>query len=100
MIYTALPIGWALPGPANPAPSPILLAYYDGGASALIVTIFSPLSKTKPSALFYSLSLSSGFLGLIFLYSSVSAKTKFICLSKAMNVPTRVRESWIVTLTL
>jgi hypothetical protein len=100
VIYTALPIGCALPGPAMPAPSPILRVGYEGGASALMVTIFSPLSNTNPSALFCSLSLSSGFLGFIFLYSSVSANTKFICLSNAINVPTNIRESCIVTLTL
>jgi hypothetical protein len=39
-------------------------------------------------------------LGLIFLYSSVSAKTRFMCLSKAIKVPTSMRESYIVTRTL
>lgn len=93
VICTALPIGYALPGAPLAAPSPTLLAGYDGGASALIVTIFSPLNNTNPNALFCSLSLSSGLFGLIFLYSSVSASTKFICLSKAMKVPTNILES-------
>ena len=93
VICTALPIGCALPGPPTAAPSPILLAGYDGGASALIVTMFSPLRRTKPRALFCSRSLSSGFFGLIFLYSSVSARTKFICLSNAIKVPTSILES-------
>lgn len=90
---TALPIGYALPGPALVAPSATLLVDYDGGASALIVTMFSPRNRTKPRALFCSLSLSSGLFGLIFLYSSVSASTKFMCLSKAINVPTNILES-------
>ena len=88
-----LPIGYALPIPPMPADSPTRLPAYAGGASALIVTMLSPLNSTRPSALLISRSFSSGFLGLIFLNSSVSASTQFICLSKAMNVPTNVRES-------
>ena len=95
--YMALPIGLARPGPVPLTPSPTRLAGYAGGASALIVTILSPRSSTNPSALFYSRSFSVGRFGLILRNSSVSASTKFICLSKAMNVPTSMRESWIVT---
>jgi hypothetical protein len=91
--YTALPIGCAFPGPACAAPSATLLYADEGGASALIVTMFSPLNRTNPSALFYSRSFSSGLFGFIFLYSSVSASTRFICLSKAIKVPTSIRES-------
>lgn len=90
----ALPIGFALPGPpATGAPSPTLREGWAGGASALIVTILSPRSSTRPRALFYSRSLSVGFLGLIFLNSSVSARTRFMCLSNAMKVPTSILES-------
>ena len=90
----ALPIGLALPGPpAAGAPSPTLLEGYAGGASADMVTMLSPLSRTKPSALFCSRSLSVVFFGLIFLNSSVSANTKFMCLSKAIKVPTSILES-------
>ncbi len=49
-------IGVSLPTCYFAAPSPTRLAVYAGGASALIVTIFSPLSKTKPRARFISLS--------------------------------------------
>ena len=91
--YIDLAIGCALPIPPIDAASPTLLPAYAGGASALIVTMFSPLRSTSPRALFISRSFSSGFLGLIFLNSSVSANTQFICLSKAMKVPTKVRES-------
>ena len=97
--YIALPIAWARPGPPA-APSPTYLAGCDGGASALIVMIFSPLSKTRPRARLISRSLSSGFFGFIFLYSSHDAKTRFICLSKAMKVPTNCLESVMVTRTL
>jgi hypothetical protein len=37
-------------------PSSYLFYAYEGGASALIVTIFSPLNKIKPKALLTSLS--------------------------------------------
>ena len=91
--YIVLYIGRAWPMPPIAAPSPTLRPAYAGGASALIVTMLSPRSKTRPSARFISRSFSSGFLDLTFLNSSVSASTQFICLSKAMNVPTSVRES-------
>ena len=90
---TALPIGCAFPGPAVVAPSATRLDGYVGGASALMVTMFSPRRSTNPSALFYSRSLSSGRFGFIFLYSSVSASTRFMCLSKAIKVPTSILES-------
>jgi hypothetical protein len=96
-----LPIDCALPGPAVEVDcSPTLLAFYDGGASAEIVIIFSPRIITNPNPLLYSLSGSPGFLLLILLNSSVSATTQFICLSKAMKVPTNILFSVIVTLTL
>ena len=91
--YIDLAIGYALPIPPIVAASPTLLPAYAGGASALIVTMFSPLNSTSPRALFISRSFSSGFLGLTFLNSSVSANTQFKCLSKAMKVPTKVLES-------
>jgi len=54
--YIDLAIGANLPTCYLVAPSPTRLAVYAGGASALIVTIFSPLNSTKPSALLISLS--------------------------------------------
>jgi len=99
VICIALPAACAFPGPPAP-PSPISLAGWEGGASALIVTMFSPLRRTRPRARFISLSFSFGFLGFIFLNSSVSESTRFMCLSKAMKVPTSIRESLMVTRTL
>ena len=106
-IGTPLPIGGAY---GCLMPSPIFLTGLLGGASALMVTIFSPLSKIKPRDLFISLSFGYSFIGisspfpssgmlffiffaLIMRYSSVSERTKFICLSKAISVPTRHLES-------
>ena len=82
--------GILLPGP--PALASICFLSLTGGASGKIDIIFSPRSSTKPNIRLISLSLSS-LLGLIVRNSSQSARTTFICLSKAMKVPTMTRVS-------
>uniref|UniRef100_H2M018 Uncharacterized protein n=1 Tax=Oryzias latipes TaxID=8090 RepID=H2M018_ORYLA len=60
-----------------------------------IPTRFSPLSRTKPSTRFSSLSGCFEFFGtyLIFLNSSQSHRIRFMCLSKALKVPMKMRPS-------
>uniref|UniRef100_A0A8C5EKZ5 Uncharacterized protein n=1 Tax=Gouania willdenowi TaxID=441366 RepID=A0A8C5EKZ5_GOUWI len=84
-------------GPANPAgqshKAVIVLTSLGGGPSTVIETRFSPLSRTRPRTLFSS---RSGCLDiyLIFLNSSQSHRMRFMCLSKALNVPIKMRPSW------
>jgi hypothetical protein len=63
-----------------------------GGPSTVMETRFSPRSNTKPRVLFSSRS-SFAFLGLILRNSSQSPKMRFMCLSKALNVPMKIRPS-------
>lgn len=64
-----------------------------GGPSTVNETIFSPRSSTKPSTRFSSRSGSLLFFGRIFLNSSQSPRIRFMCLSNALKVPMKVRES-------
>uniref|UniRef100_A0A667YIT7 Uncharacterized protein n=1 Tax=Myripristis murdjan TaxID=586833 RepID=A0A667YIT7_9TELE len=74
-----------LTGPARPA---------GGGPSTVMETRFSPLSRTKPRTLFSSRSgCLEGKSYLIFLNSSQSHRMRFMCLSKALNVPMKMRPS-------
>uniref|UniRef100_A0A8I3VYJ4 Uncharacterized protein n=1 Tax=Callithrix jacchus TaxID=9483 RepID=A0A8I3VYJ4_CALJA len=81
-------------GPANPASGtramPVSLG---GGPSTVMDTKFSPRSNTRPKTRFSSRSGCFAFFGLIFLNSSQSQRIKFICLSKALKVPMKIRPS-------
>mmetsp|Transcript_17631 Transcript_17631/g.46075 ORF Transcript_17631/g.46075 Transcript_17631/m.46075 type:complete len:254 (+) Transcript_17631:573-1334(+) len=68
-----------------------------GGPSTDSETTISPRTSIKPSVRFSSRSscTPAPFFALIFLYSSQSPSTRFMCLSNAMNVPTSVRlDKW------
>uniref|UniRef100_A0A3Q3KKV1 Uncharacterized protein n=1 Tax=Monopterus albus TaxID=43700 RepID=A0A3Q3KKV1_MONAL len=76
------------PGPpATPANGtraiPVTLTSLGGGPSTVIETRFSPLSRTRPRTLFSSRSGCFEFFGLI----------RFMCLSKALKVPMKIRPS-------
>lgn len=77
----------------------VFLKVCEGGASAVSETMFYPLTITRPRVRLICLRRPV-FLALVILYSSVSARTTFICLSKARNVPTIILPSWMVILTL
>lgn len=64
-----------------------------GGPSTVIDTRFSPLRRTRPRTLFSSRSGCFEFFGLIFLNSSQSHRIRFMCLSKALKVPMKIRPS-------
>lgn len=90
-----LPAALPIPGPpAAPASGtramPVSLG---GGPSTVIETRFSPRSSTRPRTRFSSLSACFEFFGLIFLNSSQSHRIKFMCLSKALKVPMKIRPS-------
>uniref|UniRef100_A0A2I3TRU0 Uncharacterized protein n=3 Tax=Homininae TaxID=207598 RepID=A0A2I3TRU0_PANTR len=78
-----IPLPAALPIPGPPA-APAR------GPSTVIETRFSPRSSTRPRTRFSSLSSTPH---LIFLNSSQSQRIKFMCLSKALKVPMKIRPS-------
>uniref|UniRef100_A0A3P9LXL2 Uncharacterized protein n=1 Tax=Oryzias latipes TaxID=8090 RepID=A0A3P9LXL2_ORYLA len=92
---TGTPRPAARPTPGPPATPAIRLTSLGGGPSTVIETRFSPLSRTKPSTRFSSLSGCFEFFGtyLIFLNSSQSHRIRFMCLSKALKVPMKMRPS-------
>lgn len=67
-----------------------------------MLTMISPRRMTKPNVLFCSRACPEGApsFALIFLNSSQSARTKFMCLSKASIWPVNTRESDNVILSL
>uniref|UniRef100_A0A7N8YAY5 Uncharacterized protein n=1 Tax=Mastacembelus armatus TaxID=205130 RepID=A0A7N8YAY5_9TELE len=74
----------------------VTLTSLGGGPSTVIDTRFSPLSRTRPRTLFSSRSGCFEFFGLtylIFLNSSQSHRIRFMCLSKALKVPMKIRPS-------
>uniref|UniRef100_A0A8C9QWB4 Uncharacterized protein n=1 Tax=Scleropages formosus TaxID=113540 RepID=A0A8C9QWB4_SCLFO len=100
---TPLPAARPTPGPpATPTrgtrTQPRELTSFGGGPSTVIDTRFSPLTSTRPSTRFSS---RSGCFDvechhatyLIFLNSSQSQRMRFICLSKALKVPMKMRPS-------
>ena len=117
-IGPAKPVGAArepgtIPLPAitpRPGPAPATLCFVPaegGGPSTVNDTTFSPRKSTSPRVRFScrsSTAKAGVFLAtcllLIVRNSSQSPRTRFMCLSKAMNVPTSVRLSCIVTLIL
>lgn len=56
-------------------------------------TRFSPRSRTRPRTLFSSRSGCLEFFGLILRNSSQSHRMRFMCLSKALKVPMKMRPS-------
>uniref|UniRef100_A0A803UZY8 Uncharacterized protein n=1 Tax=Ficedula albicollis TaxID=59894 RepID=A0A803UZY8_FICAL len=74
------PLPAALPTPGPPA------APARGGPSTVMDTRFSPRSNTRPRTRFSSRSGCFEFLGL-------SQRMRFMCLSKALNVPMKTRPS-------
>jgi len=92
------------PAPAA-APGPpgafLVAAEFGPGPSTVMETMFSPRRMTNPSLRRSSRSTTipaSFFLPFVRRNSDVSESTMFMCLSNAMNVPTRLRESAIVIL--
>ena len=69
---------------------------FGGGPSTVIVTKCSPRRSTRPSMRFSSFSSLEPF-GRILRNSSQSPSIRFMCLSKALNVPTNWRLSCRVT---
>mmetsp|Transcript_17400 Transcript_17400/g.27804 ORF Transcript_17400/g.27804 Transcript_17400/m.27804 type:complete len:245 (-) Transcript_17400:59-793(-) len=88
------PAARPIPGPPGPAEADFGLGA--GGASADMEITFSPRRRTRPKLRFSSF-ISEDFLLFTTRYSSQSPSTIFMCLSKAMKVPTRVLVSWIDT---
>uniref|UniRef100_A0A8D3A1G1 Uncharacterized protein n=1 Tax=Scophthalmus maximus TaxID=52904 RepID=A0A8D3A1G1_SCOMX len=87
---TPRPAARPTPGPpATPANGtraiPVILTSLGGGPSTVIETRFSPLSRTRPRTLFSSRSGCFEFLGLKMI--------RFMCLSKALKVPMKMRPS-------
>uniref|UniRef100_A0A3P8WYS8 Uncharacterized protein n=1 Tax=Cynoglossus semilaevis TaxID=244447 RepID=A0A3P8WYS8_CYNSE len=98
---TPRPAARPTPGPpATPANGtraiPLVLTSLGGGPSTVMDTRFSPLSRTRPRTLRSSRSgcFESGRVTyLIFLNSSQSQRIRFMCLSKALKVPIKIRPS-------
>lgn len=92
---TPLPAARPTPGPpAAPASGTRAMPVsFGGGPSTVMETKFSPRSSTRPSTRFSSRSGCFAFFGLIFRNSSQSQRIKFICLSKALKVPMKMRPS-------
>lgn len=93
-----LAIDVALPGLFVVSTS-VRLWVWEGGAYAVRETIFYPRTINNPRVLLICLD-TPVFLDFTILYSSASARTMFICLSKARKVPTIIRPSCRVSLTL
>uniref|UniRef100_A0A3B4YHD6 Uncharacterized protein n=1 Tax=Seriola lalandi dorsalis TaxID=1841481 RepID=A0A3B4YHD6_SERLL len=84
----------------TPRPAALILTSLGGGPSTVIETRFSPLSRTRPSTLFSSRSGCFEFFGLKKgerkkdkLITKHSHRIRFMCLSKALNVPMKMRPS-------
>ena len=69
-----------------------------GGPSTVSDTMFSPRSRMNPNVRFSSRSTPRVPLPLIFRNSSQSDRMRFMCLSKALKVPTKLRPSCRITL--
>lgn len=68
-----------------------------GGPSTVSDTMFSPRNRMNPNVLFSSRSTPRDPFPLTFRNSSQSARMRFMCLSKALNVPTKFRPSCSMT---
>ena len=84
----------AIPGPPGVI-FPVILG--GGGPSTASETTFSPRIRTRPKFLFSRRSSTTAPLLRNVRNSSASLKTKFMCLSKARNVPRISLPSWSVT---
>uniref|UniRef100_A0A8C9M4H8 Uncharacterized protein n=1 Tax=Panthera tigris altaica TaxID=74533 RepID=A0A8C9M4H8_PANTA len=85
-----IPLPAALPIPGPPA------APASGGPSTVMETRFSPRSSTRPRTRFSSLSACFEFFGLgmgLGKETKKSQRIKFMCLSKALKVPMKMRPS-------
>mmetsp|Transcript_42999 Transcript_42999/g.138175 ORF Transcript_42999/g.138175 Transcript_42999/m.138175 type:complete len:227 (+) Transcript_42999:471-1151(+) len=89
------PAAFATPGPPSAPATGLRRSSWGGGPSTDMDTTVSPRTSTRPSVRFSS---RSSFFPLIVTLrnSSVSDRIRFMYLSKAMNLPTNVRESWMV----
>jgi len=98
----AIPRAIARPTPGPPGTLGATLPLFSsmGGPSTDNDTTVSPRNKTSPSVRFSSLSSFSLPFTVTFRNSSASPRTRFMCLSNAMNFPTITRLSCIVTFTL
>uniref|UniRef100_A0A8C2WQ57 Uncharacterized protein n=1 Tax=Cyclopterus lumpus TaxID=8103 RepID=A0A8C2WQ57_CYCLU len=98
---TPRPAARPTPGPpATPANGTRAMPVWRGGPSTVIETRFSPLSRTRPRTLFSSHIVCAVKMAavlactyLIFLNSSQSHRIRFMCLSKALKVPMKIRPS-------
>lgn len=92
---TPLPAALPTPGPpAAPARGTRAIPVsFGGGPSTVMDTRFSPRSNTRPRTRFSSRSGCFEFLGFILRNSSQSQRMRFMCLSKALNVPMKTRPS-------
>jgi hypothetical protein len=97
-----LPPACATPGPPGTPKAPNLFFLSSGGGldSTVRETTFSPRMMTMPRGRFSSRSSPLPPLTVILRNSSASPNTTFMCLSKAMNLPTNCLPSSIVTLIL
>ena len=85
-----LPADLPMPGPPVADAEVLSLAsVVGGGPSTVMDTTSSPRRMTRPNTLLSSLSSEMPFLGGSFLNSSASPRPTFMCLSKAMRVPTK-----------
>jgi len=94
---TPRPAGAPRPTPPAAAAETVLLSANGGGPSTDSDTTFSPRISTRSSARFSSLSSEPLPLPEMRRNSSVSASTRFMCLSNARNFPTSMRVSESVT---
>jgi len=90
-VGTPRPAARPMPGPGPPTAAP-RLSCCGGGPATLNATTFSPRRMMRPSGLFSSRS-APPFFALIVRNSSASPRTRFMCLSYAINVPMIVRRS-------
>lgn len=91
-----MPLPAALPTPGPPAPGTGTLGMPSsagGGPSTVSETTCSPRRRTRPRLRLSSRSGPFTDLALSLRNSSQSARTRFMCLSNALNVPIRVRVS-------
>ena len=78
-------------------PNPPTFTFGGGPSTTVRDTMFSPRSTTSPNFRSHSCSF---FFEICTLYSLVSFRTRFMCLSKALKIPTIVRLSKVIIRTL
>ena len=90
------PAALPTPGPPSAPATGFRRSSCGGGPSTDIEMTVSPRTSTNPSVRFSSRSSFLPF-GVILRNSSQSLRMRFMNLSKAMNLPTNMRPSWMVT---